>query len=133
MPARMMRAATYEAAGSAGNAEVAVYYFGPGQGGDVETNMTRWINQFQGLPDGAAKRSSEEHNGLMHSILQVESGTFSSGMPGGPTTPQKDYGMSASIVTAPSGEYFFKMTGPAATVKAQQKNFSRLLESVRVK
>ena len=31
---------------SAGDAETVVFYFGPGQGGGVESNIARWAGQF---------------------------------------------------------------------------------------
>ncbi len=133
MPPRPMRKATYQVAGPSGPAEVAVFYFGVGQGGDVESNFQRWVGQFQDLPPDAAKRSEGEENGLRHFNIEVEKGTFSSGMPGAPATPQADFAMSATIVQAKSGQYFFKMTGPAATLAAQKSAFQTLLKSVREK
>lgn len=134
MPDRMMRKATYQAEGKKGPAEVAVFYFGPGQGGAVEANIDRWVGQFQNLPEGAAKRSETEQNGFKRFNVDVDKGTFASGMPGGPTGPQNDWAMSASIVQTannPVDYYYFKMTGPAATVAEQKANFSLLLSSVR--
>lgn len=128
-----MRQATYSAEGKAGPAEVAVYYFGPGQGGDPETNVQRWIGQFQDVPGGGVTRSEEEINGFSSIHVNVESGTFSSGMPGGPSGPQKEWGMSASIVQTKEGPYFFKMTGPSATVLEQKDNFAQLLASITAK
>ena len=51
--ARTMRVATYEAPAAAGDkdpAEIAVFYFGEGQGGGVQANIDRWISQFEGKP-----------------------------------------------------------------------------------
>lgn len=133
MPARMMRKATYEASGDAGPAELAIFYFGPGQGGSVEENVQRWIGQFQGLPAGKAVRDQMEVNGLHVFTVRVLEGTFASGMPGAPAEPKESWGMNAAIVETPSGAYYFKMTGPAATVTAEEGRFSELLESVRTK
>ena len=44
-PRRAMRAATYKIPanpGDAEDAECAVFYFGPGQGGSIEANLQRW-------------------------------------------------------------------------------------------
>ena len=44
-----MRTANYTipaAAGDARDGEMAVYYFGPGQGGGCEANVRRWLGQF---------------------------------------------------------------------------------------
>jgi hypothetical protein len=129
----MMRQATYEAAGPAGPAEIAVYYFGPGQGGDVEANITRWVGQFQNLPKDAAQRSKSVINGMDHFRVRVVKGTYAASMMRNPSPPKKDWGLSGAIVSTPSGNYFFKMTGPAATVTAQLAQFDRLLQSVRSK
>lgn len=134
MPDRMMRKATYQATGKKGPAEIAVFYFGPGQGGAVEANIERWLGQFQGLADGAAKRSEDEVNGFKRYNVEVDKGTFASGMPGGPTAAQEGWAMSASIVQTaddPVDYYYFKMTGPAETVAEQKANFAQLLASVR--
>src|SRR5205814_10669290 len=44
-----MRLATYVIAGHGGtdDAQCAVYFFGPGQGGDVEANLSRWRGEFK--------------------------------------------------------------------------------------
>ncbi len=132
MPARPIRKATYQVPGDGGPAEVAVFYFGVGQGGDVETNIARWLGQFQGLPADQARREQLQVSGFTVSTVRVERGTFSSGMPGGPTQPQADWGLNAAVVDTPSGPYFFKMTGPAATVDAEEGRFSELLHSVQL-
>jgi hypothetical protein len=133
MPARMMRKATYEATGKAGPAEVAVFYFGPGQGGGIEANISRWLGQFQDLSEGDVRRDQLEVGGHQVYTVRVDKGTFSAGMPGAPPTPKENWGMNAAIIEAPSGAYFFKMTGPAETVTAEEKNFLSLLGSVKDK
>ncbi len=133
LPARPMRQATYEALGPGGPAEIAIYYFGPGQGGDVESNITRWVAQFQGLAPGSEQRSTAVINGFTHHNVRVLKGTYSASMMGPPAAPKKNYGMNATIVETPTGSYFFKLTGPAETVSSQQESFSQLLASVRSK
>lgn len=131
-PARQMRLATYQAAGPAGSAEVAVFYFGADQGGDVEANITRWVNQFKDVAEDQVRRDQLEVRGLHVSTVRVTKGVFASGMPGGPAEAQKDWGMNAAVVETPEGPYFFKMTGPAATVDAETPQFQALLESVQL-
>lgn len=133
MPPRPMRKATYQVSGAAGPAEVTVFYFGPGQGGGVEENIARWLGQFKDLPEGAAKRDKTEVIGFPVFTVRVEKGTYASGMPGGPSQPMKDWGMHAAVVETPSGSYFFKMTGPSATVTENAAGFSSLLTSIRKK
>lgn len=128
-----MRQATYQADGADGPVEIAVFYFGAGQGGDVEANIARWVGQFQDVPEGGVQRREEELNGLRRTHVEVARGTFASSMPGGPPSAQSDWGMSASIVETANGPYFFKMTGPAGSVAAQKETFARLLASVTPK
>ena len=61
--------------------------------------------------------------------MRVDSGTFSSGMPGGPTTPMENYGLYGAILESPQGDVFIKMTGPAALVKAAAADFEALVQS----
>lgn len=132
-PASAMRKASYRIPGAAGDAEVAVFYFGPSSGGGVEANIARWLAQFADLPPDAARRDRLSFGGFEVSTVRVESGTFSSGMPGGPTTPKENWGLHAAVVETPSGAYFFKMTGPKATVQAEEPQFLELLKSVHGK
>ena len=134
-PKNAMRKASYEvphAAKDTEDGELAVFYFGPGQGGGIEQNVDRWVKQFSGVQPSDVKRADREANGLRQHTVEIAHGTFESGMPGmGPSGPKKDYALEGAIVEAPSGAYFFKMTGPASTVAAAKAAFLQLLDSVR--
>jgi hypothetical protein len=134
-PKNAMRKASYEvphAAGDSEDGELAVFYFGPGEGGGIEQNVTRWVKQFSGIQAEEVKRADREANGLREHTVEIVRGTFESGMPGmGPSGPKKDYALEGAIIEAPSGAYFFKMTGPAKTVAAARAAFMQLLDSVR--
>ena len=130
---RPMRAATYSVPAAPGDhedGECAVYYFGPGQGGAVDANLKRWIGQFQ---DGekTAKTGKRNIHGLNVTTVEV-SGSYT-GM-GGPMAPAQttkpNYRLHGAIVEAPQGSVFFKFTGPAKTVAANQKKFDEMLNSV---
>ena len=135
---RPMRAATYKlppAKGDAEGAELAVFHFGAGQGGDVELNVKRWLSQFKradGSPaDADARRSTEERGGLRFTTVDVP-GTYNPGMMMGPATPKPDWRLLGAIVEGGSeGPVFFKLTGPERSVAAAQKDFRKLLESVK--
>ena len=127
-----MRKATYrvpKAGAESEDGELAVFYFGPNQGGSLEANVERWVKQFSDASD--VKRSERTAHGLRQHIVEIETGTFSSGMPGGPTTPKKGYGLLGAIVLTPSGPYFFKLTGPTETLNRSRETFFVLLDSVK--
>ena len=54
-------------------------------------------------------------------------GTFSSGMPGGPTTPLKDYALRGAILESPTGDVYVKMTGPQKVVKHAEPAFEEMI------
>ena len=134
-PKNSMRKASYEVphvASDTEDGELAVFYFGPGQGGGIEQNVERWVKQFSGIQPSDVKRADRDANGLREHTVEIVRGTFESGMPGaGPAGPKKDYALEGAIVEAPSGAYFFKMTGPTKTVAAARAAFMALLDSVR--
>lgn len=135
---RPMRAATYTvpaAAGDKEDAECAVFYFGAGQGGGVEDNITRWVGQFE-QPDGkpsraAAKITRQPNNGVPITLVDL-AGTFMASA--GPMSPARNakpgYRMLGAIADSPQGAVFFKLTGPARTVAAAQPAFQNLLKSI---
>lgn len=108
-------------------------------GGSVKLNVDRWFGQFS-QPDGKATKDvakvlTKEINEQEVTIVDV-SGTFSERMGGGPFAPGKTvkregYRMLGGIVqTKASGQYFFKLYGPAKTIGAAEKDFLNLLESI---
>jgi hypothetical protein len=122
---RPMRAATY----TVGDAECAVYFFGQGQGGAIQANLDRWKSQFQGGPEG--KTGKRTVHGLAVTTIDVSgnySGMAGPGSSGG--APKPGYRMLGAIVENPSGNVFFKFTGPAKTIAANEAKFNQLLDSV---
>ena len=131
-----MRKASYEvprAKGDTEDGELAVFYFGPGQGGGIDANVDRWVKQFGDVAPNDVKRADREANGLRQHTVDILHGTFDAGQMGmsASSGPKKDYALAGAIVEAPSGAYFFKMTGPAKTVAAARTAFLALLDSVK--
>jgi hypothetical protein len=52
-------------------------------------------------------------------------------MGGGPTEPTPGSRLLGAVVEGPGGPWFFKITGPAATVTAAAPAFDAMLRSVR--
>ena len=129
-----MRLATYRlptAAGDAEQPELAVFYFGVGQGGSVESNVERWLSQL--APEkGAAREPAAKRkvNGLDVTVVRAE-GTYSSGMPGGPLTPRPGWALLGAIAEGPKGAVFFKLTGPKKSVAAARRDFDGLVAGLR--
>lgn len=131
-PKRQMRAATYTAPApkegiDAG--ECGVFYFGKGQGGSVEDNLNRWVMQFE--KGGKHEFGSKDVNGLKVSTVKV-TGTYLA--PSGPMMESQgkmpDYRLLGAIVETPQGAVFFKFTGPAQTVDANEAAFDQMVNSV---
>lgn len=135
-PSSPMRNASYEVPPAGADkepADLGVFYFGPDKGGAAEKNVQRWIEQFEGIDPAKVERSERKANGLTQRIVEIPSGTYKSGMPGGPTTPKPDYALVGAIVETPVGSHFFKLVGPKATVAQAKKPFFELLDSVKAK
>ena len=131
-----MRAAEYGVTGD-GQAELAVFYFGPDQGGTVQANETRWLGQFT-QPDGSdtaskAKRSTRKVGGVEVAMIEV-TGNYSGGMamPGAAApAPMTDAMMLAAIATGPQGPVFFKLVGPRDVVERSRAGFEQMIGSLR--
>ncbi len=133
-PSSPMRAAQFTIPGGGNEKDglFVVYFFGSGQGGSVEENVRRWSGQFtdaSGAPVSGEARK-ERRGGLPVTIVTAE-GTFASGMPMGPTTPEPNSELWGAIVEAPQGNVFFKATGPKATIEAAKPGFAAVLDSLR--
>ena len=111
-------------------ADITFFHFGAGQGGGVDANISRWLGQFAETAD-ALKPVVEKADlkGVKVTRVRVASGTFSSGMPGGPTTAMTNYGLYGAILESPEGDVFVKMTGPAELVNAAAPNFEAMVQS----
>jgi len=133
-PSSSMRAAQFAIPGGGNEKDgsVAVYYFGTGQGGGVDENVARWQGQFSdpsGTPPAPTVTHSESH-GLKVTIMTVK-GTYASGMPMGPSTPEPGFALWGAIIENPRGSVFVKATGPSALIAREQPRFEALLASLR--
>lgn len=135
-PASSIRRAQYRVPGPGGDGECVVFYFGPGQGGDAMSNAKRWASQFR-QSDG---RPSEEVMKTRHfdeagvRVLLVEiAGTYDGGMgmTDSPAEPRPGWMLLGAIAEGPDANWFFKFTGPEATVRAHRKAFEDMVRSLR--
>ena len=134
-PATGMRLATYMIPAPATGGEAArcaVYYFGPGQGGDTEANIERWIGEFANA--AAPARRDSEVRGLKVSRVEVTGTYVAHADPAqGSSGPSPDWTLIGAIVEGPNGSLFFKLTGPSGSAAPAAKEFDGLLASLRKK
>jgi hypothetical protein len=140
-PSSSMRVAQYllpRAEGDAEDAALVVYYFGQGQGGSVEANLDRWVNQMQ-QPDGRpskerAKTETMTVNGLNVTLLDVTGTYLGSDMGGGgPQQSKSSSRMRAAVIETPKGAYFIKLVGPEKTVSRWDQEFMAFVKSAEFK
>ena len=123
-----MRLATYKIAPAAGDtdeAELSVIR----AGGSTEANLDRWVRQF----DDAGKETKTEKTVAGFKVTLVEvSGTYLGGgmSPIGAPEPKKGWSLLGAIVETSGSAYFFKMTGPTATVKKAHDPFVAMIEGI---
>jgi len=124
-PTSTMRKAQLEVPGTnQEKADITFFHFGPGQGGGVQANVNRWFGQFQGGP--TSQREVAEGRTRIYYVQAT--GTFQSGMPGGPTKPLENYALLGAILTdEQSGDVFVKMTGPKTTVDSASTLFQEMI------
>jgi len=135
-PSNSMRRAQWRIPGDAGDGECVVFYFGPGQGGEPMENAERWASQFTGAngqPALGSMRTRSEQVGEISVLFVEANGTYQSGsmmgMGGGVAKP--DWALLGAIAEGPDANWFFKLTGPRATVEAQHTAFETMLRSLQ--
>jgi hypothetical protein len=123
-----MRIATYgvpHATGDTADAEVSVSR----AGGDMASNIDRWTGQFQGA--GPARQQAHAVKGMTVTVVEIE-GTYTNGMDPS-AKPKTGWALLAAIVKTPGMPYFFKMTGPAATVHGAKAVFTAMIDGIQPK
>lgn len=127
VPKSAMRKAQYRVPGPGGDGECVVFYFGPNQGGNPDDNVKRWGDQF-----GATPRTRELQAPAGPITIVETEGTFDSGVGmGGDGQAKPNYALLGAIAKGPDANWFFKFTGPEATVKAQRAAFEQMLRTLR--
>jgi hypothetical protein len=124
-----MRAAQLEFTNDKGTAETIFFFFGQGQGGGTQANVNRWLAAFQEPKDKLNSKVEKKKVGSGEVTYVEAEGTYMSGMPGGPKTPQPGSKLLGAILESPDGNVFVRMTGPVATVKAADADFRKMIES----
>lgn len=135
-PSSSMRLAEYVIgpAVSAGNAEVVVYFFGPGQGGSPDANLARWKSQFSN-PDGGAVFERVTHDSTAVAKLTVAEyrGTYARGIGTGsaPDAARPYNTLVAVVAETPKGMLFFQLFGPQAAVDAARASYMAFVRGLK--
>lgn len=132
--ASSMRVVTYHvpaAAGDAEGGELAVFFFGPGQGGSTQANVDRWLAQFRPEKGSAGPGKPATLKGAVPITIVTTEGTYASGMPGGAVTPKPGWALRGGIADGPQGPVFFKLVGPRKTVHAAAPAFDAFLKTLK--
>src|SRR5262245_42192675 len=117
--------------GAGGPGDFVVFYFGPGQGGGVEANIQRWVDQMEPAPGSNPQPESFDVNGYHVTWIDVSGTLKPSNMGMGPATEQPNSRLYGAVVEGPGGPWFFKATGPDSTLAVERESFVEMLRSVR--
>jgi hypothetical protein len=108
--------------------EIVFFHFGQGGGGDTKANIDRWLSQFQ-EPREKLQSKTEEVTADKRKITYVQAqGTYLSGTPGGPKTPQPNTMLLGAILESQEGNVFVRFTAPTRLATASQTTFRKMLE-----
>lgn len=140
-PANKFRAYQFsvpKVGGDKKDAELVIFYFGPGSGGTVNDNIKRWKGQFQ-APDGkdiddVSKLEKKKVGKVDITYLDI-SGTylfkFPPFDPNAKTQKLSDYRRLGVYFDSENGPYFITLTGPAKTVAQHKKGFDGWLDGFK--
>lgn len=134
-PSSALRRGQYRIPGPGGDAELAVFYFGAGQGGDPTANAQRWASQFKqpggGDPLEVMKTQTVDLKGTKVLLVETTGTYVNTAMNPADVGEKPNYALLGAVVPGPDSNWFFKMTGPQDTVKAQRDKFIQLLQSIQ--
>jgi hypothetical protein len=140
-PSNKLRAYQFlvpRADGDKEDAELVVFYFGPGGGGTAEDNIKRWKSMFQ-PPEGKKIDDVSRVEKFKVGDVPVTSldvhGTYLYKFP--PFDPnakvrkKADFRRLGVIFESKNGPYFITLTGPAKTIAQQKKGFDEWLKGFK--
>lgn len=108
--------------------EVVFFYFGEGGGGGTKANIDRWLGQFEEPKDKISSKIEEATINKRKVTYVQAQGTYLSGMPGGPRTPQPNTMLLGAILESDQGSVFVKLTAPLDLAKSSLPVFRKMVE-----
>jgi hypothetical protein len=120
------------------DAELVIFYFGPGAGGSVEDNIERWKKQMT-PPEGkktddVAKVEKSKVGDVPITTFDMEGTYLFTIAPNDPNSkkePRPDYRFIGVVFESPKGPYFIRLVGPAKTVGDHKKGFDEWLKAFK--
>lgn len=138
-PASTMRAAQYRLpSGKQGvkDGEMAVFFFGQGQGGQTQANLERWANQFVQDDGSDPMKAAKIDNFTTSTGLKVTTialkGHYQSGGMGGPSYDEAGWRLYGAVVEGDGGPWFFKTVGPDAVMTQHHDEIVSFLKGLRL-
>lgn len=130
-PSSSMRLAQMVIPGEAGDGLLTVFHFGPGGGGGVEANIQRWVGQIEADAGTEPSRAAFAVDSFQISWVETHGTLKPSTMGMGNTEAVPGSTLMGAVVEGAQGPWFFKATGPSATLDAHRDSFLGMLKSVR--
>ena len=97
-------------------------------GGTTDANIERWSSQFDDR--GLDTRTEKDVHGLRVTIVEMNGTYLGSGMTSGAPARRAGWMLLGAIVEGAGTHYFFKATGPEATVRSARASFVALVDSL---
>ena len=122
-----------KAEGDPEDADLAIYHFGKGQGGDLEPNIKRWKEQFKSPPE-KSKQDSFKVGEVEVTCLDMQGTYLHKAAPRDPDSKiveKPNFRAINVYFKSPNGPFFFKLVGPAKTVEAHKAEFDGWLKAFK--
>jgi hypothetical protein len=128
-----------KAAGDKEDAELIIFYFGPGGGGSADDNVKRWKSMIAPPPGKSADDISKVEKFKVGDVpvtyVDVH-GTYLSKFPpfapNAKVTAKENFRLIGVVFDSPKGgPYFLRLTGPQKTVEAHKKEFDNWLKAFK--
>lgn len=113
------------------DAEVIVFYFGKGQGGGVEENVTRWKMTFD--PPGG-KSEALKGTAVKTTVFDVSGTYLHKSRPMDTSIPAErrpEHRMIGVVLETPNGPYFVRFVGPEKSVAKHKAAFDAWIKGFK--
>jgi hypothetical protein len=125
----VMRIATYDVPKASADREGAEAFVARA-GGTPEANLDRWLGQFSMA--SPSRRTDLDVRGLKVHVVEV-TGTYVNGgrMTGTAPEPHEGWALLGAVIESSGSPYFFKLTGPKASVASARPAFDAWVSSIK--